>query len=200
MLILIKGEKMILLIDNYDSFSYNLYQMAGEIDPDIKVVRNDELSLEEIEKINPDKIIISPGPGRPVNAGISIDLIKEFHDKIPILGICLGHQGIYEAFGGDVSYSKVLMHGKSSKITLDNQNPLFNNLDSEISVGRYHSLSAIEETLPNEISIIAKSNDDNEIMGIVHKDYPVYGLQFHPESILSHDGFEILKNFLKIDN
>ena len=174
--------------------------MAGEIDPDIKVVRNDELSLEEIEKINPDKIIISPGPGRPVNAGISIDLIKEFHDKIPILGICLGHQGIYEAFGGDVSYSKVLMHGKSSKITLDNQNPLFNNLDSEISVGRYHSLSAIEETLPNEISIIAKSNDDNEIMGIVHKDYPVYGLQFHPESILSHDGFEILKNFLKIDN
>jgi len=191
---------MILLIDNYDSFSYNLYQMAGEIDPDIKVVRNDELSIEEIEKINPDKIIISPGPGRPVNAGISIDLIKEFHDKIPILGICLGHQGIYEAFGGDVSYSKVLMHGKSSKITLDNQNPLFNNLDSEISVGRYHSLSAIEETLPNEISIIAKSNDDNEIMGIVHKDYPVYGLQFHPESILSHDGFEILKNFLKIDN
>ena len=187
---------MILLLDNYDSFSYNLYQMAGEIDSDIKVVRNDKISLSDVKKINPDNIIISPGPGRAKDAGISIDLIKEFHDKIPILGICLGHQGIYEAFGGNVSYSKVLMHGKSSKIALDNENPLFKNLDSEISVGRYHSLSAIEETLPKEISIIAKSYDDNEIMGIAHKDYPVYGLQFHPESILSSDGFEILKNFL----
>jgi anthranilate synthase component 2 len=195
-----KVNKMILLIDNYDSFSYNLYQMAGEIDPDIKVVRNDELSLSEIEKMNPDCIIISPGPGRPMDAGISIDLIKEFYDKIPILGICLGHQAIYEAFGGNISYSKVLMHGKSSKIKIDNENPLFENLDSEISVGRYHSLCATEETLPKEISIIAKSKDDNEIMGIVHKDYPVYGLQFHPESILSSDGFDILKNFLNHDN
>ncbi|MCL2157458.1 MAG: aminodeoxychorismate/anthranilate synthase component II [Methanobrevibacter sp.] len=187
---------MILLIDNYDSFSYNLYQMIGEINPNIKVVRNDELSLSEIEAINPESIVISPGSGRAKDAGITIDLIKKFYDKIPILGICLGHQGIYEAFGGNISYSKTLMHGKSSTIVIDNKNPLFYNLDSEISVGRYHSLSAIEETLPKDLSIIAKSKDDNEIMAIVHNDYPVYGLQFHPESILSVDGFEILKNFL----
>jgi anthranilate synthase component 2 len=191
---------MILLIDNYDSFSYNLYQMIGVLNPNIKVIRNDELSLSEIKKINPDTIIISPGSGRAKDAGISIDLIREFHDKIPILGICLGHHAIYEAFGGNVSYSKVLMHGKSSKIMIDNENPLFDNLDNEISVGRYHSLSAIEETLPREISIIAKSKEDNEIMGIVHKDYSVYGLQFHPESILSSDGFEIIKNFLNCVN
>jgi len=191
---------MILLIDNYDSFSYNLYQMIGEIDPNIKVIRNDELSLSEIEEINPDNIIISPGPGRPKDAGISINLIKEFYKKIPILGVCLGHQSIYEAFGGDISYSKTLMHGKSSEIAIDNKNPLFYNLDSEISVGRYHSLSAIEETLPNDFSIIAKSKDDDEIMGIAHNKYPVYGLQFHPESILSSDGFEIIKNFLNSDN
>ncbi len=187
---------MILLIDNYDSFSYNLYQMIGEIDPNIKVVRNDELSLSEIKEINPDNIIISPGPGRAKDAGISINLIKEFHDEIPILGVCLGHQAIYEAFGGNISYSKSLMHGKSSDVMVDNKNPLFYNLNNEISVGRYHSLSAVEETLPKNFSIIAKSKDDDEIMGIVHDKYPVYGLQFHPESILSADGFEILKNFL----
>ncbi|MCL2115308.1 MAG: aminodeoxychorismate/anthranilate synthase component II [Methanobrevibacter sp.] len=191
---------MILLIDNYDSFSYNLYQMIGEINPNIKVVRNDKLSLSEIEEINPESIVISPGPGRAKDAGILIDLVKKFYDKIPILGICLGHQGIYEAFGGNISYSKILMHGKSSDIVLDNKNPLFNNLDSEISVGRYHSLSAIEETLPKNLSIIAKSKDDNEIMAIAHNDYPVYGLQFHPESILSSNGFEIVKNFLNQDN
>ena len=191
---------MILLIDNYDSFSYNLYQMAGEIDPNIKVIRNDKISSSEIEKINPDNIIISPGPGRAKDAGISIDLIKEFHDKIPILGICLGHQVIYEAFGGNVSYSKVLMHGKSSKIKIDNENPLFHNLDAELFVGRYHSLSAVEETLPKNLSIIAKSKEDNEIMAVTHEKYPVYGLQFHPESILTSNGCEILKNFLNIDN
>jgi anthranilate synthase component 2 len=191
---------MILLIDNYDSFSYNLYQMIGEINPNIKITRNDELSLSEIEGINPDSIILSPGSGRPIDAGILIDLIKEFHDKIPILGICLGHQAIYEAFGGNISYSKVLMHGKSSKIRIDNENPLFYNLNSEISVGRYHSLSAIEETLPKNFSIIAKSKDDNEIMAIVHDDFPLYGLQFNPESILSIDGFKSLKNFLNSIN
>jgi anthranilate synthase component 2 len=193
-------DKMILLVDNYDSFSYNLYQMIGELNPNIKVVRNDELSLSEIGEINPDSIVISPGPGRPKDAGISIDLIREFHDKVPILGICLGHQAIYEAFGGNISYSKILMHGKSSEIVIDNENPLFYNLSSEISVGRYHSLSAREETLPEHFSIIAKSKDDNEIMGIAHNDFPIYGLQFHPESILSSNGFEIVKNFLNHDN
>ncbi|MDR2967021.1 MAG: aminodeoxychorismate/anthranilate synthase component II [Methanobacteriaceae archaeon] len=191
---------MILLIDNYDSFSYNLYQMIGEVNPNIKVVRNDELSLSEVEDINPNNIVISPGPGRAKDAGISIDLIREFHDKVPILGICLGHQAIYEAFGGNISYSKTLMHGKSSEIVIDTGNPLFYNLDSEISVGRYHSLSAIEETLPKNFSIIAKSKDDNEIMAVAHDNYPVYGLQFHPESILSSNGFEIVKNFLDSDN
>lgn len=189
---------MILLIDNYDSFSYNLYQMIGEIDSNIKVIRNDDLSLSKIEELNPDKIVISPGPGRAKDAGISINLIKDFYDKIPILGVCLGHQAIYEAFGGNISYSKILMHGKSSLVVLNNENPLFYNLDSEISVGRYHSLSVIEETLPKNLSIIAKSKDDNEVMGIAHDKYPVYGVQFHPESILSSDGFEIIKNFLNL--
>lgn len=191
---------MILLIDNYDSFSYNLYQMVGGINPNIKVIRNDELSLSEIEEINPENIIISPGPGRAKDAGISINLIKEFYKRVPILGVCLGHQAIYEAFGGNITYSKTLMHGKSSEIVIDNENPIFYNLDSEISVGRYHSLSAIKETLPKNLSIIAKTKDDDEIMGIVHDKYPIYGLQFHPESILSSDGCKIIKNFLNCDN
>lgn len=189
---------MILLVDNYDSFSYNLYQMIGEIDSDIKVIRNDELELSEIRDLNPDSIVISPGPGRPVDAGFSIDIVKEFYKDVPILGICLGHQCIYEAFGGEVSYSKRLVHGKTSNIDIDNYNPLFSNLNNEIIVGRYHSLSGIESSIPNDISLIAKSKDDDEIMAIVHKNYNVYGLQFHPESILTPDGSIILKNFLEI--
>ncbi|MBZ9570614.1 aminodeoxychorismate/anthranilate synthase component II [Methanobrevibacter sp. TMH8] len=189
---------MILLVDNYDSFSYNLYQMIGEINSDIKVIRNDELELSEIRDLNPDSIVISPGPGRPIDAGFSIDIVKEFYKDIPILGICLGHQCIYEAFGGEVSYSKKLVHGKTSNIEIDNYNSLFSNLNNEIIVGRYHSLSGIESSIPNDISLIAKSKDDDEIMAIVHKNYNVYGLQFHPESILTPDGSIILKNFLEI--
>ena len=189
---------MILLIDNYDSFSYNLYQMIGEIDSDITVIRNDEMDLIEIQNIGPDFIVISPGPGKPKNGGISIDVVKEFYKSVPILGICLGHQCIYESFGGKVSYSKKLVHGKVSDVLIDNKNSLFNNLGSEIAVGRYHSLSAIEDSLPKDLSIIAKSKEDNEIMAIAHKKYPVYGLQFHPESILSPDGVNILTNFLNL--
>jgi anthranilate synthase component 2 len=188
---------MILLIDNYDSFSYNLYQMIGELNPDINVIRNDELSLSEIKRLSPEFIVISPGPGRPNDAGLSVDIIKNFYKKIPILGICLGHQSIYEAFGGEIIYSKRLVHGKPSNIEIDNENILFNNLENEISVGRYHSLSVNKENIPDDISIIAKSKDDDEIMAICHKKYPVYGLQFHPESILTPNGDNIVKNFFR---
>jgi anthranilate synthase component 2 len=187
---------MILLVDNYDSFSYNLYQMIGVIDHSIKVVRNNKITLDEIRELNPDSIVLSPGPGKPKDAGICIDLVNDFYEEIPILGVCLGHQSIYEAFGGDVSYSKKLVHGKASTVKLNNKNPLFSHLDKEISAGRYHSLSAVKETLPSNLEVIAKS-EDGEIMAISDKKYAVYGLQFHPESILTPDGSQIIENFLK---
>ena len=184
---------MILLIDNYDSFSYNLYQLIGQIDNNIKVCRNDKITIDEIKNINPDVIILSPGPGRPENAGICINIIKEFYKTIPILGVCLGHQAICAAFGGEISYANKLMHGKSSVVKLNND-PIFDNL-SKITVGRYHSLSLVEATLPEDLEIIAKTKD-NEIMAVKHKKYNVYGLQFHPESILTPDGLTIIKNFI----
>lgn len=187
---------MILLIDNYDSFSYNLYQLIGEIKSDIQVSRNDKITIDEIRDLNPECIILSPGPGKPENAGICIDIVKEFHDKIPILGVCLGHQSICAALGGEVSHAKRLMHGKSSKISLD-YDYLFKGLPSEITVGRYHSLSLKESTLPDELEIISKAKDDGEVMAVKHKDYNVYGLQFHPESILTPDGLTIMQNFLE---
>lgn len=188
---------MILLIDNYDSFSYNLYQLIGEVNNDIKVSRNDKITLDEIRDLNPDAIILSPGPGKPEDAGICISVVQEFYNKIPILGVCLGHQSICAAFGGKISYASRLMHGKSSIISLDGD-AIFEGLGDEISVGRYHSLSLIENTLPGELKIISKALDDGEIMAVKHKDYDVYGLQFHPESILTSDGLTIIKNF--IDN
>ena len=187
---------MILLIDNYDSFSYNLYQLIGEVAPDIKVSRNDRITIEEIEELNPEAIILSPGPGKPENAGICIDIVKNFHDKIPILGVCLGHQSICAAFGGRISHAKRLMHGKSSKISLD-YDFIFKGLPSEISVGRYHSLSLVEDTLPDCLEVISKSKDDREIMAVKHKEFNVYGLQFHPESILTPDGLTIIENFIQ---
>ncbi len=187
---------MILLIDNYDSFSYNLYQLIGEVNEDIQVYRNDKITIEEIENLSPDAIILSPGPGKPEDAGICIDVVKEFHDKIPIVGVCLGHQAICTAFGGTVSHAKRLMHGKSSKISLD-YDFLFKGLPNEISVGRYHSLSLMEDTLPDCLEIISKAKDDGEIMAVKHKDYNVYGLQFHPESILTPDGLTIMENFME---
>ena len=187
---------MILLIDNYDSFSYNLYQLIGEINPDIMVVRNDKITLEEISDLNPECIMLSPGPGKPENAGICIDVVKTFYDKIPILGVCLGHQAICEVFGGKISHASRLMHGKSSKISLD-YDYLFKGLPSEISVGRYHSLSLVRDTLPDCLDIISKAKDDGEVMAVKHESYSVYGLQFHPESILTPDGLTIIRNFLE---
>jgi len=186
---------MVLLIDNYDSFSYNLYQLIGTINPDIKVARNDEMTVDEIKKLAPGCIVISPGPGKPSDAGICIDAIREFCSSMPILGICLGHQAIYEAFGGTVSYAKKLMHGKSSQVTLDAENALFKGLPRVIQAARYHSLAGIESTLPPALKITARTQD-GEIMAICHRDYPVYGVQFHPESILTPDGKTIIKNFL----
>ena len=147
--------------------------------------------------MDPEAIILSPGPGKPENAGICIDIVKEFHDRIPILGVCLGHQSICAAFGGRISYAKRLMHGKSSKISLD-YDFIFKGLPTEISVGRYHSLSLAEDTLPSCLEIISKSRDDGEVMAVKHKDFNVYGLQFHPESVLTPEGSKILKNFLEI--
>ena len=187
---------MILLIDNYDSFAYNLYQLIGEITPDIMVSRNDKITLNKIKSLNPEAIVLSPGPGKPENAGICVDLVKEFAGKIPILGVCLGHQSICVAFGGVVSHAKRLMHGKSSIISL-NDDHIFKNLDSKISVCRYHSLSLIESTIPDELEIISTSCDDGEVMAVRHREYNVYGLQFHPESILTPDGLTIIENFLK---
>ena len=187
---------MILLIDNYDSFSYNLYQLIGEVNSNIKVFRNDKITIEEVKDLNPEAIILSPGPGKPENAGICINLVKEFHDSIPILGVCLGHQAICAAFGGKISHAKRLMHGKSSKISLD-YDYVFKGLPSEITVGRYHSLSLIEDTLPECLEIISKAKDDKEIMAVKHKNYNVYGLQFHPESILTPNGIIIIENFIE---
>lgn len=187
---------MILLIDNYDSFSYNLFQLIGEVNPDIKVVRNDKITVEEISDLNPECIILSPGPGKPENAGICIDVVLNFADKIPILGVCLGHQAICEAFGGTVSHASRLMHGKSSMISLD-YDFIFKGLPSQISVGRYHSLSLVKDTLPECLEIISEAKDDGEIMAVKHKDYNIYGLQFHPESILTPDGLTIITNFME---
>lgn len=185
---------MIVLIDNYDSFSYNLYQLIGNINPDIKVFRNDKVTLDEIKNLKPEAIILSPGPGRPEDAGICIDIVNEFKGKIPILGVCLGHQAICAAFGGEIGYASELMHGKSSQITFDENTPIFKNLTSPITVGRYHSLS-LNGKPPQELEVIARS-EDGEVMAVKHKIFPIYGLQFHPESILTPSGFTIIKNFL----
>ena len=184
---------MILLIDNYDSFSYNLYQCIGAINQDIKVVRNDELTVEEIMKLNPSHIIISPGPGRPSYAGIIEELVKK-DNNIPILGICLGHQAICEAYGAKIVHAPTIMHGKKDLIEVNTRTQIFSGLNSKIVAGRYHSLMAID--LPEELEVIAKSND-GVIMAVKHKTKKIYGIQFHPESILTPAGKIIIKNFLK---
>ncbi len=186
---------MILLIDNYDSFSYNLYQLAGAIRPDIRVVRNDEVTVEEIREMRPELIILSPGPGRPEQAGICIEVTRQLGKEIPILGVCLGHQAICRAYGGAVTYAKRLMHGKTSQIRPDPKALLFQGLGDLITVGRYHSLAADPETLPDCLAVTARTTD-GEIMAVEHKEYPVYGLQFHPESILTPDGKKMMKNLL----
>lgn len=185
---------MILLVDNYDSFSYNLFQLIGFINPDIKVIRNDELSCEQIEKMNPSHIVLSPGPGRPADAGICVDAVRYFAGNIPILGVCLGHQAICEAYGATVSYAKQLMHGKQSDIELDINCFVFKGMNKVIKGARYHSLAAVKETMPEELQIIAYTIDE-EIMAVKHQRFDVYGLQFHPESILTPEGGKILRNF-----
>ena len=186
---------MILLIDNYDSFSYNLYQYIGEINPDIKVIRNDEMSIDGIIKLNPDRIIISPGPGRPEDAGIIVEASKTVAKQIPTLGVCLGHQAICMAYGGTVTYAKELMHGKQSVIKADTDSLIFKNLPDTIKIARYHSLAVDKDSMPECLKIIASTND-GEVMAVAHKSYPIYGVQFHPESILTPNGKQILKNFI----
>ena len=187
---------MILLIDNYDSFSYNLYQLIGEINPDIRVIRNDEMTVEEIRELAPERIILSPGPGRPEDAGVIIDVAKELGKTIPILGVCLGHQAICAAFGATVTYAKQLMHGKQSIARVDNTSPLFAHCPKEMPVARYHSLAADAATIPEEL-VVTATTEDGEVMAVAHRDYPIYGVQFHPESILTPDGKQMLRNFLK---
>lgn len=189
---------MMLLIDNYDSFSYNLVQLFGSIKPDIRVVRNDELTVEDIRKLAPERIVLSPGPGYPKAAGICEDVIRELKGEIPILGVCLGHQAICEVFGAAIVHARELMHGKQSMIRLNESCPLFTGLGDRIPAARYHSLIADSETIPDCLMITAR-DEAGQIMAVQHNRYPVYGLQFHPESILTPDGMTILKNFMKIE-
>ena len=204
---------MILLIDNYDSFSYNLYQMIGEIEPDIRVIRNDEMTVEEIRALGPDRIILSPGPGRPEDAGVTMDVVRKIgagegadegtgagegaggDAAIPILGVCLGHQAICAAFGATVTYARRLMHGKQSVAQLDLNCPLFAGCPQKAPVARYHSLAADPATMPEELLVTAVT-EEGEIMAVQHSNYPIYGVQFHPESILTPDGKRMLENFI----
>jgi len=187
---------MILLIDNYDSFTYNLYQLAGEIQPDIRVVRNDEVAIAEIEAMQPSHLILSPGPGRPAEAGICEELIRRMAGQMPILGICLGHQAICESLGAEVTYAKTLIHGKKSTVHIANGMPLFRGLPPMIEAGRYHSLAVRRDSLPDELLVIAEDGD-GEVMGVKHRDYELYGMQFHPESILTPHGAQIIRNFIQ---
>ena len=186
---------MILLIDNYDSFSYNLYQLVGSIEPDIRVIRNDEMTVAEIRALHPDKIILSPGPGRPEKAGIITDVVRELGADIPILGVCLGHQAICQCFGAEITYASVLMHGKHSIAELDTSTPLFAGCPKKTPVARYHSLAADKDAMPECLEVTAKTSD-GEIMAVQHREYPIFGVQFHPESIMTPDGAKMLENFI----
>ena len=187
---------MILMIDNYDSFTYNLVQYLGVLGAEVLVRRNDKITLDEIEKMRPERIVVSPGPGTPQSAGITIPIIERFHRKVPILGVCLGHQAIGASFGGRVVHAAQLMHGKTSEISHDGKT-IFNDLPDPFTATRYHSLAVERESLPACLEISAAS-EDGEIMGLRHREYPVEGIQFHPESILTNEGMRILANFLTL--
>ncbi len=186
---------MILIIDNYDSFTYNLFQLAAGINPYVRVVRNDAVSVIDIKKLSPTHIILSPGPGYPKDAGICEEIIRTLGEKIPVLGVCLGHQAICEAYGAKISRAQKLMHGKKSRISIDNTHPIFAGLPGAIEAARYHSLIADSSTMPDELSVIAR-DDSGEVMAVSHSKYAVFGLQFHPESVLTPKGEVIMKNFL----
>lgn len=186
---------MTLLIDNYDSFSYNLYQLVGALGPPVRVIRNDEMTIEEIRALHPDRIILSPGPGRPEDAGITMAAVQ-LGQEVPLLGVCLGHQAICAAFGGTVTYARQLMHGKQSRVTFDRSCPLFRGLPEQGLVARYHSLAVAADTLPPELEATART-EDGEIMAVQHRQYPIYGVQFHPESIMTPEGKAMLKNFIE---
>ena len=191
------------MIDNYDSFTYNLVQYFGELGEEILVYRNDKISIQEIEDLAPERIVVSPGPCTPNEAGISLDLIEHFKSKLPLLGVCLGHQGIGQAFGGRIVHAKEIMHGKTSEI-YHNNSDVFAGLDNPFTATRYHSLVIEQETLPDCLEVTAwtqtEEGEVDEIMGVRHKKYAISGVQFHPESILTSYGHELLKNFLEIDN
>lgn len=188
---------MILLIDNYDSFTYNLYQYMGIFHKDIRVVRNDKITVEEIKEMRPERIVLSPGPKSPEDAGICIDAVRAFYDKVPILGICLGHQSIGAAFGAKIIHAKELMHGKQSLITHSGRG-IFQGIPSPVRVARYHSLAVDENTLYPDFEILART-DDGEIMAMEHKTYPVIGIQFHPESVFTEHGKKMIENFLNYE-
>ncbi|NQY52110.1 MAG: aminodeoxychorismate/anthranilate synthase component II [Campylobacteraceae bacterium] len=189
---------MLLMIDNYDSFTYNIVQYCKELGADLKVIRNDELNLEEIISLNPEKIIISPGPSTPDDAGVCLEVIKYFSDKVPIFGICLGHQSIAQVFGAKVIRANNMMHGKTSQINVLKDTKIFDTLPKNFIETRYHSLVVEKDNLPKDIIVTSVSNDDNEIMSLEIKNKKIYGVQFHPESIMSEYGHDIINNFLKI--
>lgn len=186
---------MVLIIDNYDSFTYNLVHLVAAHTDEYKVIRNDAMTVEEVKELNPDKILISPGPGRPDEAGITEALIREMGEKTPILGVCLGHQAIGEVFGGEVIHAPKLMHGKTSKVFHDGKS-VFSNVDEPFDATRYHSLVLNPDKIPDVLIITARSDDD-VIMGLRHRDFPIEGIQFHPESILTTEGPKIIENWLK---
>ncbi|MDZ7715356.1 MAG: aminodeoxychorismate/anthranilate synthase component II [Balneolaceae bacterium] len=187
---------MILIIDNYDSFTYNLVHLVAAHTDDYKVIRNDAMTIEEIRELNPDKILISPGPGRPSEAGITKEVIKEFGKEKPILGVCLGHQAIGEVFGGKVVYAPKLMHGKTSTVKHDGK-CVFNLVDEDFIATRYHSLVLDPNSIPDELEVTATSDDEEVVMGVRHREFPIEGIQFHPESILTTEGPKIIENWLK---
>jgi len=189
---------MVLMIDNYDSFTYNIVQYCKELGADLKVIRNDEMSIEEIAALAPEKIILSPGPASPDEAGVTLDVIKQFQDSTPIFGICLGHQSIAQAFGATVVRAKNMMHGKTSQVEVTKEMVIFKDIPKEFRATRYHSLVVDPKTLNENIEVTAHSCDDQEIMALKIKDKEIYGVQFHPESIMSEYGHEMLGNFLSL--